>query len=353
LTVSIAAQQLPRGVTRECGTVLSPAQIAAERARQASGYTEIVPQVNRPYRVPLAIHIVRLDDGTGGFALDNVAVAIEDLNTIWTQVGVQFYQRGGVDFINSTYHSNVPDSQARRDELRRVNPVTNTINVWFTQLDELCGQSTFTGDLPQGILMNNACAGAGNSPTTFAHEVGHYFDLYHTHETGFGVECPSAENCSDTGDLFCSTPADPELDYENDVTSACVWTGSALNPSKCNNPGTYDPPTRNVMSYSRRTCRTQFTSQQESKAVLTLVGASNRSQLINAFSRFASPDGNAISSCTFQNPCNSLARASSFAAPGDNIFLLSGTYNEITTVTKRLFLKKWNTDAGTIVIGRP
>ncbi len=355
MTLCVNAQdtQLPSGKTRECGTVVTPVQIAVERARLSQGYPELVPLANRPYRLPITIHIVRLDDGTGGFTLADLDDAMQNLNAMWEQVGVYFYQRGPVDFIDSTYHSNVPDSQFRRDQLRLVNPVANTINVYFTQLAELCGQSTFTDSSPQGILMDNDCAGVGNSPSTFAHEVGHYFDLYHTHETAFGVECPSGENCGDTGDLHCSTAADPELDYENDVTTACIWTGFASNPGKCDDPGTYDPPTRNIMSYSRRTCRTQFTAQQEGKAIFVLVGSSNRANLINAFARFVAPDGSALSSCTFSSPCSTLTRAAQLAASGDNIFMLSGNYDEMTTVAKRLFLKKWNTDAGTVVIGRP
>lgn len=352
-TVRAQDRDLPEGKTRECGTVITPAQIAAERARLAAGYPELTPQVNRPYRIPLTIHIVRLDDGTGGFSLENLAVAIADLNAIWAQAGVLFYQRGPVDYINSTYHSRVPNIQNRRDELRQVNPVANTINVWFTQLDDFCGQSTFTTSSLQGILMDNDCAGVGDNPSTLAHEVGHYFDLYHTHETNFGVECPSGENCADAGDLFCSTAADPEMDYESDVTPSCVWTGTATNPSKCDSPGSYDPPTRNVMSYSRRSCRTQFTGQQESKALFVLTSAGNRANLVNAFARFVAPDGSTTSACSFANPCRTLTRAAEQAAAGDTIFVLSGIYNETTTVTKRLLLQKWNTDEGTVVIGRP
>jgi hypothetical protein len=205
---------------------------------------------------------------------------------------------------------------------------------------------------PQGVLINSDCVGTADSPSTFAHELGHYFDLYHTHETDFGVECPSGQNCATAGDLMCSTAADPQLDYHNNVSEACVWLGTAANPNGCA-AGTYDPPTQNIMSYSRRTCRTQFTSAQESKAISVLISSSNRVALVNAYSRFVAPDGSTTSSCSFATPCRTLTRAVQLASPNDNIFLLSGSYNETPSVNKRLNIFKWNTDAGNVIVGQP
>ena len=163
----------------ECRTEVTPKQIRAERERRARGdfNARLAPQANRPYHIALTIHIVRRDDGTGGFGLEDLQAAMLDLNRLWLPSGIQFFQHGAVDYINSTYHSDIPDSQARRDELRAVNSVANTINVYFTNLTDLCGQSTFTTSSTQGVLMDNGCAGVGNSPSTFAHEIGHYFDL--------------------------------------------------------------------------------------------------------------------------------------------------------------------------------
>lgn len=340
-----------RAPKTECATIVTPAQIKVERARGLRGYPRLVAMANRPYHIPLTIHIVRRDNGTDGFTLENLAVAMQDLNRLWLPLGMQFYQRGAVDYIDNDRHFSVPDSQARRDELRGVNVVANTINVYFTNLDDLCGQSTFTASSPQGVLMNNGCAGVGNSPSTFAHEIGHYFDLYHTHETGFGVECPAGNNCAFDGDLICDTPADPELDYENNVTAACVWTGSAAAPDGCDSTA-YNPPTRNLMSYSRRTCRDTITGDQSSKALNVLTTASNRSNLINSAARYVAPDGITTGSCTYRNPCRTVARAVEVANPGDSIFILNGVYVENLTINKAVFLRKWNTDAGSPTIGQ-
>ncbi|HKB15931.1 MAG TPA: M43 family zinc metalloprotease, partial [Planctomycetota bacterium] len=59
-----------------------------------------------------------------------------------------------------------------------------------------------------------AFAGAWEYGRSLAHELGHYFGLYHTFETGLGVEAQGvcqalAPNCANAGDLVCDTPADP------------------------------------------------------------------------------------------------------------------------------------------------
>ena len=338
---------------RECGTVVTEAQKRVELERAARGYDFLAPQLNRPYQIPLTIHIVRQTDGTGGFTLASLQVAMQDLNRLWLPIGIQFYQRGEVDYINDDLLFNLPDQDFWRDVLRQTNPVANTVNVWFTNLAGLCGQASFTSSSPQGILMDNACAGVAADPSTFAHEVGHYFDLYHTHETAFGVECPSGSNCSTAGDRFCDTPADPLLNFGGNVTAACLWTGSAAVPMGCDPMIPYNPPTRNVMSYSRATCSILFTGSQNSKALNTLTTVANRTNLINTLTRYVAFDGGINANCTYQTPCRTLARAVQVANAGDTIFILSGSYpGAVSPQNKAVTIRKWNTDAGVVSVGQ-
>ena len=60
--------------------------------------------------------------------------------------------------------------------------------------------------------MNNLCVDNGS---TFIHEMGHFFNLYHTHTTTNGEENVLRNNCTWAGDGFCDTPADPRLNSEN------------------------------------------------------------------------------------------------------------------------------------------
>ena len=78
------------------------------------------------------------------------------------------------------------------------------------------------------------------------HEFGHYFGLYHTAETTFGIEKVSGENCKTTGDKICDTPADPGelynvyVNYSNCEMKGFKESGSGLE---------YRPMIDNYMSY--------------------------------------------------------------------------------------------------------
>lgn len=346
-----AQKSLPDGKT-ECGTKITENQKRAEFNRLTKNlYKSFTPQANRPFWIPLSIHIIRQTDGTGGLTLANLQVAMDDLNRLWLPAGFQFYQHGNVDYINDDYFYTIPDNQTRRDQLRQTNPFPNTINVYFVnELVNLCGQSSFSNDPIQGVLMDNDCVGAGNSPSTLAHEIGHYFDLYHTHETVFGAECPNGDDCPETGDLLCDTPADPTLNYETNVTEACVWTGTANAPDGCDTTP-YNPSTRNIMSYSRRTCRNIFTPNQANRALNILL--IDRPNLLNALLRFVAPDGGLNANCSYFTPCRTLARAIQTANAGDTIFMLGGFYPGATAPqNKAVKITKWNTDAGDVILGQ-
>ena len=95
---------------------------------------------------------------------------------------------------------------------------------------------------------------------TFAHEFGHWFNLYHTHHnTEDGNTDPDAEhvprtgvnsNCTIAGDLLCDTEADP-----SGPSSNCVYAGGASD--FFGNP--YVPQTENIMSYYSDLCGGDFT----------------------------------------------------------------------------------------------
>ena len=83
--------------------------------------------------------------------------------------------------------------------------------------------------------------------------MGHCLNLYHTHETKFGVE--TADNCSYAGDMICDTPTDPNLrnpDGSYKVDNNCNYT---LNDG-------YNPDTENIMSYTSPNCLKHFTNKQ-------------------------------------------------------------------------------------------
>jgi len=352
-----------------CGTVVPLSQLEAELASRAESAskniapTVIAPPTQAPYYLPLKIHMVRGSSGNQpGLSSEQLGKTLQYLNQIWKQVGIQFFIYGDVDadILNDDFF-NLPDTEFSREALRSVNNVPNTINVYLTNLlGNFAGYGSFTTDNTQGILLNyqtfiNPTDNRGLE--LFAHEMGHYFDLYHTHETMFGVECPSGNNGSTAGDLLGDTPADPGLiDYDRRtyrVDANCVYNNSAATPANCDTTP-YKPPTRNLMSYSRGVCLTEFTSLQISKILDTLQNKGNRKNLINSKTRYVdrlASDSN--TSCAYGVPCRTLEKALQAANNGDFIFLKQGTYPASSIGGKRLTLNRWGWEPNTGVLLAP
>ena len=244
-----------------CGTVVTPEQIAYEKHLMEQGGFEPPPKADGDYYVPVSFHIVRRSDGTGGYAPERLHISMRDLNWQYEQVGIQFYRlrdefgEYAIHYIDDDNYYYNTNNTTMYSSLRMIDPVPNTINVYFVPVFPYCGLSSFSTSSTQGIIMANSCSGATDNHSTLAHEIGHYFDLYHTHETAWGEECPDGSNCHTAGDLLCDTPADPQLSSYN-VSSSCTYFGSETPPSGCS--GTYAPQVDNLMSYSLKLCRDFF-----------------------------------------------------------------------------------------------
>lgn len=98
-----------------------------------------------------------------------------------------------------------------------------------------------------------------SNTTSLPHEMGHCLNLFHTHHIFNCYELVNGSNCVTCGDYVCDTPADPGL-YTNMywVNSNCSYIGTFRDQ----NGSTYNPDTRNFMSYSIHTCRNRFTVEQ-------------------------------------------------------------------------------------------
>lgn len=256
----------------ECPLSPTPEGVAAELELHAQGAYDLPADrgVGILY-VQLAWHVVRRADGSGALSEARITQAIADANWAFEPAGIQFCRAGETDYIDSdTYYDQIT-TLAGINALRRVNVVPNTINIYAVEAvsyegGAIGGISSFTSSSVQGIVMRNSHIGVADNRSTVPHEIGHYFNLYHTHETAFGRECAHGGNCASAGDLLCDTPADPVLGTDN-VSSACVYFG--MLQDSCG--GQYNPDTGNHMSYSVRTCRDHFSQQQYTKARATLV----------------------------------------------------------------------------------
>ncbi len=266
-----AVSETPR---LECGSNVTPEEAAAFRARWAGPQPVAQIPANGSYCVPIAAHIVRKSDGTGGLPLSQLDQAMLDANSYFADTGISFYLLS-VDYIDDDdYYYNV-NTNAEINALKGENVVADAINIYFTENlsnenGGLCGLSSFTTSAVQGIAMANDCTGLASNPSSYPHEIGHYFDLYHTHETAFGAELVDGTNCGAAGDLLCDTPADPTLvtgGAGQNIDTNCNYYGTETDA----NGDSYNPDTSQLMSYAFKTCRTTMSPQSEARALATLL----------------------------------------------------------------------------------
>jgi hypothetical protein len=230
--------------------------------------------------LPMKIHIIREDDGSGGLSLDDLAIAFANLNLVYYDADIEFFACGGINYINNSdwynFNAQAPDND---DESTFCSPVevTDAINVFFMNSIttssgfNAAGYAYFPFNSVQSnrIFMINSVA--NNAPnSTFSHELGHYFSLYHTHQdTEFGSGDPNAErvvrtganaNCDVNGDLLCDTDADPRYASGEFDLGTCTYTGTDTDDLGV----TYLPTTaiNNIMSYFPDQCGGVFTSGQ-------------------------------------------------------------------------------------------
>ena len=286
--------------------------------------------------IPIKIHVIRRTNGTGGMLLSQISNELDIVNDVYAETRVQFYLCDTVNTINDDdlyiFEKNV-DEAFTADVFDQ----ENVLNIYFAgrlyrtrnqaqDTTYLCGYAYFPPG-PDRIFMSNTCATNGS---TLAHEIGHYLGLLHTHDSGNGDELADGSNCAFAGDLFCDTPADPNLSGE--VNSSCIYTGTDVDL----NGDTYTPDPTNIMSYSRKSCR--FTFSQEQMLMMNVTAFYERDYLIAPlmadFSYTASgldvslqnlTSGAQVSTWDFGdgNTSNAISQVYAFADTGNYLICLS------------------------------
>ncbi|MCB4799947.1 zinc-dependent metalloprotease [Neotamlana laminarinivorans] len=211
--------------------------------------------------IPIKAHIIRMSNGSSEFTVKDLNEAIENLNDIYKEAAMSFYLYGGINYINNDdlYHYKKGDEY----KLLSNNYTNNAINIYFIDnLENVSGESIcgYTEERLNIIAMKTSCA---INTTSLAHEIGHVFSLVHTHgwsDNGSTTELVDGSNCDTDGDGICDTPADPGLSYDN-VDDNCKYIASITDA----NGDFYSPDVENIMSYSPKSCRASFTSQQFSR----------------------------------------------------------------------------------------
>ena len=215
--------------------------------------------------IGITAHVVRKSDGTGGLAEAQLLDAIEYLNETYEPMKMDFFLVGDINYINSDDYYDFDSSL--EDQITGVHNVANTINIYFynslsSGASALCGYAYFPSTGRDHVMMANGCT--VNRGPTLPHELGHYFNLYHTHgktNSGTTDELVDGSNCSSAGDNLCDTAADPNLTGK--VDGNCSYTGD----NRDANGELFSPDPRNFMSYSRDQCMQLFSADQAGRIV--------------------------------------------------------------------------------------
>lgn len=202
--------------------------------------------------LPVKIHVVGANGnfGSGTSAMINSAFA--SVNKHFASTDIQYFLCGGVDYIdNATYYNFDISQEAGLCDSRDVN---NAINVYVVNNISYTGGTNVTGYayFPSGDKRYNRILMKGfylNDDKTFAHELGHFFSLYHTFQNNKDADIAKRElvgrsNCTTTGDFICDTPADP-YGLAGATLNGCTYSGAITDAQ-----GTvFNPLLNNLMSY--------------------------------------------------------------------------------------------------------
>ena len=229
--------------------------------------------------IPYQFHVVR-NGGKGSIAKTMLEENIERLNNLYLNANIRFVSAGPIRYIDNSRFYNFPihleDSLANKHDLE------STINIYC--LNEIRGGYygyTYHPDKARKNRMFISRSGFENF-STFSHEMGHFFGLYHTHGKGIKSEKRKepidrnvdADNngildCYESGDDLCDTPADPNLgleEYRHYCTNNCEILEKIPNQSG----DYYEPQITNLMCYNQYSkCRTELTSEQLSRIAKT------------------------------------------------------------------------------------
>lgn len=252
--------------------------------------------------IPVVVHVIHLGEPVGtGLNISNAQItgALQYLNALWrnkagkgTDMGVEFClatvdpsgkSTTGINRVNGSGVSNYspsglinfPGDVGGADEgaIKALSrwPMNKYINIWVTGgIYNSFGTegyarfpNTIYNDL-DGIVMKYT--GITSIKQALAHEMGHYFNLYHTFQGApNSTTCPPNADCLNDGDKVCDTSP-----HKQSSCSVCDSTGNLVF-KVCDN----------IMNYGES--RLYFTPGQRDRVLATFQGPSRSWLLENNF----------------------------------------------------------------------
>lgn len=227
--------------------------------------------INATYAINLHIYVLADDNGSDlacseDDVIANVRYASELLNPYGFCLVIT-----RIEFLNSSFINTMNTSHAGRVD--RLRELASSTAVTLFYHDELFsndgGLNGSAYDIPNHFL-SVVGSQATETSTTLAHELGHCLGLLHTFEDHYGEEnvarSGNCKNCEETGDLLCDTQAD-RTGINITFNTNCEYSGSETRDA-CNEVILFEPT--NIMTYGRRTCRTELTPGQVERMKATI-----------------------------------------------------------------------------------
>ncbi|ADY51080.1 hypothetical protein Pedsa_0499 [Pseudopedobacter saltans DSM 12145] len=198
--------------------------------------------------INVKFHIIRKTDGTGGFDSSSLDCIIKNLNEAYNKHNFRF-NYSGYDYINNSEYYDIPIdktlSDITVDNISSTSNVSNMLNIYLVNSARFAGIASLKNNWT--VIRNDYAL-----ETTTVHEVGHCFNLKHTFNEA-GLPAETALNCTTAADELCDTPPDYGIS-DSDVNYFCGYSGTSS--------GDFSIIIKNYMSYSRKSCRTEFTPGQ-------------------------------------------------------------------------------------------
>ena len=253
--------------TNYCGTNLTESDLVWLRNFQQNyTATDGAERGGTIYNVPLKVHIVGTDEGSGYYSLSYLYTAVCELNERYAETGFYFYIYGDLNYINETdyYEHDWYDGS----DMMQENNVNDLVNIYFVA--DPAGNCGYFSPGDNAVAVAKSCAMPGG--TTISHELGHFFSLPHTFYGWEGgtpdlgdQEWVNGANCNSAADGFCDTPPD-YLNYR--------W--NCPGPSQTDPHGdTFLSDGSLYMSYSNDDCTSRFSNEQMDAMVANLLGPRN------------------------------------------------------------------------------